>query len=151
MNWEAIGAVGEILGALAVIITLIYLARQVAATKIAVRRQISNDVNAMFNSLNQVVASTPELADAIATLEAGGEPSKSQVVQVRAMFISQMNGFENMYGQMKNSDQGLAEEEMQAMVNAYLDQPWTSAYWNEYEVYFSEEFKTFVNGFRSNG
>jgi hypothetical protein len=29
MNWEAIGAVGEILGALAVLITLVYLARQV--------------------------------------------------------------------------------------------------------------------------
>ena len=29
MNWQAIGAVGEILGALAVLITLVYLARQV--------------------------------------------------------------------------------------------------------------------------
>ena len=29
MNWDAIGAVGEIIGALAVLITLIYLARQV--------------------------------------------------------------------------------------------------------------------------
>lgn len=29
MNWDAIGAVGEIIGALAVIITLIYLSRQI--------------------------------------------------------------------------------------------------------------------------
>ena len=149
MNWEAIGAVGETLGAVAVLITLIYLARQVAATKIAVRRQISNDVNTMFNALNQIVASTPELADAIATLEEGGEPSKSQAVQVRALFVSQMNGFENMYGQMKDADEGLTEEEMQAMITAYLDQPWANSYWNDYEVYFSEAFKTFVNGFRT--
>ena len=30
MNWEAIGAVGEILGALAVVATIVYLARQVS-------------------------------------------------------------------------------------------------------------------------
>lgn len=29
MNWEAIGAAGEILGAIAVLITLLYLARQI--------------------------------------------------------------------------------------------------------------------------
>jgi len=29
MNWDAIGAVGEIIGALAVVVTLIYLARQI--------------------------------------------------------------------------------------------------------------------------
>ncbi len=33
MNWEAIGAIGEIIGALAVITTLIYLAVQVKQTK----------------------------------------------------------------------------------------------------------------------
>jgi hypothetical protein len=29
MNWEAIGAIGEVLGALAVIVTLVYLAVQI--------------------------------------------------------------------------------------------------------------------------
>jgi hypothetical protein len=33
MNWEAIGAIGEILGALAVVITLVYLASQVRHAK----------------------------------------------------------------------------------------------------------------------
>jgi hypothetical protein len=35
MNWEAIGAIGEIVGAIAVIITLIYLAYQVRYAKLA--------------------------------------------------------------------------------------------------------------------
>ncbi len=34
MNWDAIGAIGEILGALAVIATLAYLATQVKSMKI---------------------------------------------------------------------------------------------------------------------
>ncbi|MEH6593310.1 MAG: hypothetical protein V7746_23775, partial [Halioglobus sp.] len=29
MNWEAVGAFGEVVGALAVVVTLVYLARQI--------------------------------------------------------------------------------------------------------------------------
>jgi len=39
MNWEAIGAVGEIVGALAVVVTLIYLATQVRYAKQAAADQ----------------------------------------------------------------------------------------------------------------
>ena len=37
MNWEAIGAVGEILGAIAVLVTLIYLATQIKQHTLATR------------------------------------------------------------------------------------------------------------------
>ena len=37
MNWEAIGAIGEIVGALGVIATLLYLARQIRNSAIATR------------------------------------------------------------------------------------------------------------------
>ena len=39
MNWEAIGAVGEVLGAIAVVITLGYLAVQVRHAKAATADQ----------------------------------------------------------------------------------------------------------------
>jgi hypothetical protein len=37
MNWEAIGAIGELFGALAVVLTLIYLATQVRQNTLAMR------------------------------------------------------------------------------------------------------------------
>ena len=40
MNWEAIGAVGEISGALAVVLTLLYLARQIQESRKATVAQI---------------------------------------------------------------------------------------------------------------
>ena len=40
MNWDAIGAVGEIVGALAVVVTLIYLAVQTRHSAAATQRQI---------------------------------------------------------------------------------------------------------------
>ena len=33
MNWEAIGAIGQIVGALAVVISLIYLAREIESAE----------------------------------------------------------------------------------------------------------------------
>jgi hypothetical protein len=39
MNWDAIGAVGEILGATAVLVTLIYRAAQAREAKETVRRR----------------------------------------------------------------------------------------------------------------
>ncbi len=40
MNWEAIGAIGEIAGALAVVLTLLYLARQIQESRKATVAQI---------------------------------------------------------------------------------------------------------------
>jgi hypothetical protein len=40
MNWEAIGAIGEISGALAVVLTLLYLARQIKESRKATVAQI---------------------------------------------------------------------------------------------------------------
>lgn len=55
MNWEAIGAVGEIIGAMAVVLSLIYLAIQV--------RQNSNMARA--ESRLRVVASYREFSNAL--------------------------------------------------------------------------------------
>lgn len=35
MNWDAIGAIGELLGSIAVVVTLLYLVRQLKSTEIA--------------------------------------------------------------------------------------------------------------------
>jgi hypothetical protein len=50
MNWEAIGAGGEILGAIAVLVTLIYLARQVSHSTKQARLDAILAVNASNDS-----------------------------------------------------------------------------------------------------
>lgn len=44
MNWEAISAVGEILGAMAVVVTLFYLARQIRQNTIVTRAETTKDL-----------------------------------------------------------------------------------------------------------
>lgn len=62
MDWEAIAAVGELLGASAVLITLIYLAVQIRQNTAAVATSTYESVMTGFNDINVVVASNPGLA-----------------------------------------------------------------------------------------
>jgi len=62
MNWQAIGAIGEILGATVVVITLLYLARQ---TQTSAKATISASRNASAIAISEIdreIAGNPELA-----------------------------------------------------------------------------------------
>ena len=61
MNWEAIGAVGEIVGAIAVVATLIYLAQQTRQNTKAVIAASSRNSNWGFAEFNERIAKDPEL------------------------------------------------------------------------------------------
>ena len=60
MNWEAVGAVGESLGALGVIITLVYLASQIRTQN---RESRIAAVNEWTNQWNQFLVSFAEHPD----------------------------------------------------------------------------------------
>ena len=62
MNWDAIGAVGELLGASAVLVTLIYLAVQIKQNTSAVATATYESTMTGFNDINIVVAGNPALA-----------------------------------------------------------------------------------------
>jgi len=61
MNWDAIGAVGEIFGALAVVVTLIYLARQTKENSRAVKASSARDVTLAEAQWHGEIARDPEL------------------------------------------------------------------------------------------
>lgn len=84
MNWEAIGAIGEIVGAAAVVATLIYLAIQTRRTREA------TEINGTFASLNLysewrgALAHSPDLARAVARSNNDIELSEEEQVQLQA-------------------------------------------------------------------
>ena len=60
MNWEAIGAIGEILGAVVVIATLGFLAGQIRQGNRIAQGQAMRDIIGQFNESMQRWADTPE-------------------------------------------------------------------------------------------
>jgi hypothetical protein len=59
VNWEAISAIGQIVGALAVVISLIYLAREIRSNARSARIASLHDVNRWLEQ----VAEHPNLAE----------------------------------------------------------------------------------------
>ncbi len=66
MNWEAIGAVGEILAAIAVVVTLVYLAKQIRQNSQAVQVAALRDTTEQWHRWSEVLATSSELADIVA-------------------------------------------------------------------------------------
>ena len=62
MNWEAIGAVGEIVGASAVFVTLIYLSVQLRSSARATRANTAQALTESINEGNRAIAGNSELA-----------------------------------------------------------------------------------------
>ena len=62
MNWEAIGAIGEIIGAIAVVITLVYLAAQLRTNTTAINRSASQEVIQGRGEMSRFLASDSELS-----------------------------------------------------------------------------------------
>ena len=61
MNWDAVGALGEVIGALAVIGTLIYLGRQVSHSVGLTRTSQKQGIMDAYCSWNEMIVSSPEL------------------------------------------------------------------------------------------
>lgn len=65
MNWEVIGAIGELVGAAAVVATLFYLARQIRQSNAHARRQEHNATMDQVSLLRMTLAQDPALVDVL--------------------------------------------------------------------------------------
>jgi heme/copper-type cytochrome/quinol oxidase subunit 1 len=60
MNWEMISAVGQMLGAIGVIISIVYLAAQIRNQNKESRRQAMNVLTTHWSDLNRTLVENPE-------------------------------------------------------------------------------------------
>ena len=98
MNWEAIGAVAEVLAALAVLVTLIYLALQVRQSNLQGRIQIQNNVTQHLMPALREPTNNPEYAALLNKLWNSGEQlNEIELIRIRAYVQHQMFVFLNMY------------------------------------------------------
>jgi hypothetical protein len=66
LDWNAVGAAGEILGAIAVVATLLYLSKQIRQNSRAVQVSALRDTTAQWNHWSELLASSPDLAEIVA-------------------------------------------------------------------------------------
>jgi hypothetical protein len=144
MNWEAIGAVGSIVGGLAIVATLAYMSVQISQTHRLAKLQASQNLNDMFNQSFALVAASPELADRIHRLERGEEISDGEFVQVRAFLQTQMTAWENAYIHATERIY-LEPQEFERGLKIFLQTPGAARTWEFHKSTATEEFVRLVD------
>ncbi|MGR8947519.1 MAG: hypothetical protein ACU84Q_05690 [Gammaproteobacteria bacterium] len=125
MNWDAIGAIGEIIGAVAVIATIIYLARQISQSVDVARASQNRNLMESYEAYNDLILSNPIVAELLADLETGSkEIAAADTVRVRHLAYRLMNiyasaelSFRN--GQLGDDEFALYQHEFESMVQLY--------------------------------
>jgi hypothetical protein len=85
MNWDAVGAIAELLGAGAVVLTLIYLAIQLRHNTQAVRAESERGTRVDANSRMYKFIENPKIAELYSKGLRGEEPSSNNRLRFRLL------------------------------------------------------------------
>jgi hypothetical protein len=147
MNWDAIGAIGEVVGAVAVFATLLYLAIQIRQNTAQSRASSHHAISDSLNQLNILFGQSTEVS---ALFLMGLEDRSSLTDAQRWQFDSIMRAYfhvcETMYFQadVGTGDQGIATAEEEGMI-IMITAPGGREWWAQNPYGFSPEFRAYVD------
>jgi hypothetical protein len=148
LNWEAIGAIGEVVGAIGVIATLGYLAVQIRQNTASVRAATLQHMSEASASLHDLLACNPELGR---IFFAGARDLEALAPEERLRFGFTMMAFvrrvENI--QRQSSQNRVSPEEwagLRASSVAVMSQPGSRSWWAENSDRFNPGFVQWLEG-----
>jgi hypothetical protein len=146
MNWDAIGSIGEIIGAGAVVLSLLYLATQISLDSAQQRRQGIMDAVSHFVDKYQEATPTPEKAKRFTAALDNYENAK---IEDKQEFYSSMLGITVGFATVWNlySDEVLQEDIFKAMERSFIGIyrcSGTRQLWGEMSQYYHPEFAAYI-------
>lgn len=148
MTWTDAGAIGEILGAIAVVLSLVYLSRQVRQNTQAVRTGNAALVQGNFQQLARMFYTDREMGDIVIRTMAGEEDlAPADRLAAWAYFFDFLKTAELAHHQYRHGD--LDESLWQASLSfyrAYFETPGFRRYWEERKSAFVPEFREAMEG-----
>jgi len=136
MNWDAAGAMGELLGAVVVVISVIYLANQVRQNTVASRsealRSFSIEVSRQFAALGESERSCAIFHKMIYGQARRADFSEPDMMSASFFIMCRLNLYDAAYRSFKEGI--LTEDEVRAMLNSrILNIPFIIDSWPLYE------------------
>ena len=147
MNWNAIGAIGEILGAVFVLATLVYLSLQIRNNTKEVKSENAHRVTDSFNQLNLLIASDERLSElwnkGVANYDELSDTEKSSFgfMQLSAFRIYDSLDYQIQRG---TGNKQLWKGEIDT-IRWLFTLPGMRAWWKEQQFAFSPGFKKYID------
>jgi hypothetical protein len=150
MNWTAIGAVGEVLGAIAVVATLLYVARQLDEQGRALTTSVRDSAFQQLQEWNNRLVADPVLSHLFqrgAASDDWSEFSPEEQSRLIHVLYSFFKTFENIY---VHSAEGSVPPEVWErncqVFFAYASQPGCRRYWKDRRGALDERFVEVLDG-----
>ena len=143
VNWEAIGAIAELLGAIGVISTLIYLASQIRQNTKALYRNEMNIAMEQWSSFRKLMLSNPTFGD---VMSRGGRDLTSLSREERTIYdhlLSElMHIFRHSYHRSKEEVVGMEEWEQASKphLKVIMKNAGFKEWWNQNKSTFPVDF-----------
>lgn len=99
MNWDAIGAIEEIIGALAVVISLVYLATQIRQNNKLAQAHTRHEVTNAAVVGGKLLAESPDIAFYIQKINSGEEVEPHELFRTYALAYFSTRSWENIHYQ----------------------------------------------------
>ena len=146
MSIEELGSIGDFVGSIAVLISLVYLAVQVRGNTEAARTTTYQAIVSEFGALNRAIAGTPGLStmfgSALEDFQSLSADDKSRMSQ---LFFACFHNFENMYYQYRK---GYLEDDVwmgwKRLMLTYYSRPGFQIWWAVRSDVFSSTFAEFL-------
>ncbi len=146
MNWDAVQAVAESIGALAVVVSIAYVALQIRQNTRSIRASAHQDLLNHVAQLNLRITDDPTLATLILKARVSPlDPASVGGIRLRAMNATLLRHYAHAYSQFR---EGILSEDQwrvfEASLRRNLRRPNTRLDWEFFAEEFSPEFQSFV-------
>ena len=147
MNWEAISAIGQIVGALAVVISLIYLAREVRSSAHATQLASRHSMEDIFIRWSQQLADNQNLRELYYRgLHDFESLEGSDLVGFAQVMLQLFRAYEEAYyGHLEGDVDPRLWRGWEAAMRDINGYPGVQAYWRSRSHWYSEEFAKYIN------
>ena len=150
MDWSAIGALGEILGAVAVVGSLLFVARQVRANTSAVRSAAYGSILSSQSAVLQSFATDERMVGLFKRVmwdrALSGDFTDEERICLGLAFLSLLSQWQNAYFQAIR-EQVVDDDVVAGMVNSTLtNSPYFGEFWQRNRHELPSAFVTFLEG-----
>ena len=147
MNWDAIGTVGEILGALAVVLSLGYVAVQIRQNTEATKDLAAQHLTNANSETNYLIATNDDLAK---ILQKGSKDRDSlaehEQLRFNTLLFAIYNQFDFAYRRhLAGKLEDASWKKIKYEIPVFLNLPGWLSWWHQDKSRFSSEFVTFVD------
>jgi len=146
MSWDAIGAVGEVVGAIAVVVTLLFVARDIRQNSRSLSIAALRDTTAQWNLWSNMIAGSGDLAEIVVkgnkVFSSLSESEKLRYGAYAQSFFDNVESFRSLVVD-HNADKDL--DVLVSIVKRRISAPGFAAWWSENTADYDKEFVAWID------